>query len=291
MTQRTIVSAPTKDARLRNGCSRGCCSNAVLPPDAVDRERRRLSVVHHVDAAHDPVAAQDRQHVVPELTLRLRDVHLESVVEVPEELPAIAVVNEPVERREERDAVRHRIVRDLWVHVPPHTVLPDAERTSPLLFYQPLRLAPRRGLPGRKDALAEIPEPLLSDAPRDPDLAAGREDVQHQSHLPAAPPAVVRAIGHEVCLELTREQRAVPVELPQQLAPKARVRPEEVSNPAIACELVRAPAPRHACADERQVFDGPDESVVFEEFPLFPQQPVQFGGVVWAQTAVENQVL
>jgi hypothetical protein len=93
---------------------------------------------------------------------------------------------------------------------------------------------------------------------------------------------VIRAIGHEVCLELTREQRAVPVELPQQLAPEARVRAEEVSNPAIACELVRAPAPRHACADERQVFDGPDESVVFEEFPLFPQQPIQLGGVVWA---------
>ena len=68
-----------------------------------------MPVEARLDASDDAVADEDGQDVVAVLALRLRHVHLEAVVEVEERLGAVAVVDQPVERGEERDAVGHRV--------------------------------------------------------------------------------------------------------------------------------------------------------------------------------------
>src|SRR2546425_3809745 len=77
-----------------------------LPVDRVHAQHAGLAIEHGIDATHEPVAAEDGQDVVPELPLRLRDVHLEPVVEPEQRLGPVTVVDESVERRQERHPVR-----------------------------------------------------------------------------------------------------------------------------------------------------------------------------------------
>src|SRR5207249_6359384 len=89
---------------------------ARLREDAAYVEHAGLAVERRLDAADQPVAAQDRQHVVAVLALRLRHVHLEAVEEVPERLRPATVLDEAVEGGEERDPARgHRAVADVRV--------------------------------------------------------------------------------------------------------------------------------------------------------------------------------
>ena len=78
-----------------------------VAPRADELERLRLAVEARLRAADDLVADEEREHVVAVLALRLRHVHLEAVAEAPERLGAFAVVDQPVERREQRGAVGH----------------------------------------------------------------------------------------------------------------------------------------------------------------------------------------
>src|SRR5207253_2705714 len=115
----------------------------------------------------------------------------EPVDEVPERLGAGAVVDEPVEGREEREALGNRAVLGLWVGDEPPTLQPHADRAEALLVVEPSRLCERQGLGLGVPALGEIPDALLALSADDRDLAASGEELQHQAHLALAPPAVV----------------------------------------------------------------------------------------------------
>jgi hypothetical protein len=112
----------------------GLLESRRVAPRAEQAERLRLEVVARLRAPDDLVADEEREHVVAVLALRLRDVHLEPVAEVPERLGAVAVVDEAVERREERRAVGHRPVARVGVREPAALLVADAERPeAPLL--------------------------------------------------------------------------------------------------------------------------------------------------------------
>ena len=61
-----------------------------------------LPVEERLDPAHQPVADEDREHVVAVLPLRLGNVHLEPVAKVEQRLSTVAIVDQAVERGEER---------------------------------------------------------------------------------------------------------------------------------------------------------------------------------------------
>src|SRR3954464_8726637 len=143
-----------RDSRPRAG------GRARFGPETLDPEHLRRAIESRLDPPDGPVTAQDRQDVVAVLPLRLRDVHLEPVEEVPERLGTIAVLDEPVERGEERDTapdgagVRVRMGDD------PVPAELDALRAKPFLLENPPRLGERQRLGLRPDALGEIPQAL-----------------------------------------------------------------------------------------------------------------------------------
>jgi len=69
-------------------------------------------------------------------------------------------VDEPVERREDDGAIRHRAVERIRVRLPALLAEPDAERTEALFLEQPLRLCDTERLARWVNAVGEIPEPL-----------------------------------------------------------------------------------------------------------------------------------
>ena len=77
---------------------------AVLPPDPQDPECLRLAIDPWLDSADKPVPEPDRQDVIAPSTLRGRDVDLPDVVEPEQQAQQLAVPDERIERREERDA-------------------------------------------------------------------------------------------------------------------------------------------------------------------------------------------
>ena len=201
-------------------------------------------------------------------------------------------MDQAVERREQDRAVGHRLVGDLGVGVPLAVPCPpDAERALLPAFELALGLAPRERLALREDALGEVPDALLAVAPCHRDLAARREDVEHQPHVPVAPPAVAHTRRHHVVLEVAGEQRPAGLELSQDVPPEARVLAQEVTDPLVALQLAAAPELRHARTLERQVLDRVDEGVVLEELPLLPEQAVELGRVERAEPAEENELL
>src|SRR5205814_10264216 len=106
-------------------------------------------------------AAQDREDVVASLALGPGHVHLGAVVEVPQRLRAGAVVDEPVEGREERRARGNPAVDGVGVRDPTALLEPHAERAEALLLPERLRLAQGHALRLRIDALGEVPDALL----------------------------------------------------------------------------------------------------------------------------------
>ena len=70
------------------------------------RDRPRCPVDAWLDAAHEPVAEEEREDVVPPASLVLGHVDLPDVVEVVERAEQVAIPAEGVERGEEGDAGR-----------------------------------------------------------------------------------------------------------------------------------------------------------------------------------------
>src|SRR5438105_1632527 len=68
------------------------------------------AIEDRIDPPDQLLAVEDRQHVVAVLALRGRDVDLDPVPEPPELLGAVAVVDQPVERREQGRATANRAV-------------------------------------------------------------------------------------------------------------------------------------------------------------------------------------
>src|SRR6185312_3381939 len=165
------------------------------------------------------------------------------------------------------------------------------ERAAPASVELALGLAPRQRVPVAVNTLAEVPEPELADAAGDGDLAAGGKDVEHQPRLPTAPPPVILAGRHQVVLEVARQQRPVPLELPQHVPAEARVRAYVVADPLVALQLAASAELRHPRALHRQLLDRVDECVVLEQLSLLPEQEVELRGVVRPEAAEEDELL
>src|SRR4051812_39736831 len=260
----------------------------VLPPRAKHAELARLPVVHRLDTADDTVAAQDRQHVVAVFALRLRDVHLQPVAEPPQRLGPVAVGDEPVERREEGDAVAERRVRGLRVREPAAALLePDTLRAEAPVVEDARRLAPAHRLALGIPALGEVPHPLPAAAPDDGDLSARVQHAEHQPHLALAPPAVRLAAAGAVVVDLAREERPALLQLAQDIAPERRVLLQVADEAAVE----RAGAPAHARPDQRQGPPPPAERRPLEELSLLPDEPIELPSFVLPEPAPQDEVL
>ena len=123
--------------------------------------------------------------------------------------------------------------------------------------------------------LGEVPDALLALPADDRDLAARREALEHEAHLPRAPPAMALAAVAGRVLDLAREEGAALAELLQDVAPEGGVLLEPGDDP----QVERAVAAAHPRLEERQVLDRVDERVPLDELPLLPEQPVELRGV------------
>ena len=173
-----------------------------VAPGAEHLERPRLPVEARLDATDEAVADEDREDVVAVLALRLRHVHLEAVVEVEERLGAVAVVDEAVERGEERDAVGDRAVGRVRVRLPAlprRAARPSARK----------RCSARTRSASRSDIVstsgyqrsARSHSRCFPCAPDDRDDAAAVEDLEHERHARGCPTsgAARRGRGADSC--------------------------------------------------------------------------------------------
>src|SRR4029450_5659034 len=106
---------------------------------------------------------------------RPRAVHLEAVVEVEERLGPVTIVDEPVERGQERDAVRDGVVGYVGMSLPTLLPEPDAERAEALLREGAIGVAQRDSLHVRVPALGQVPQPAAAGTSDDGDDATGVE--------------------------------------------------------------------------------------------------------------------
>ena len=144
----------TRPARRRPSSSAGprVVRSARLPVHGVDVQDAGLAVEERVDAADQLVPVEEREDEVAVLALRLGDVDLEPEAEAEQLLGAVAVVDELVERRQQR---RPRLARSalqqLGVGQPvaAQALDLDAGRTG-LRGPAPSRRAPGRAVSSRR---------------------------------------------------------------------------------------------------------------------------------------------
>ena len=165
----------------------------------------------------------------------------------------------------------------------------DAARPKAALRQDPLCVSQRDLLGPRIPVRGDPPQPLPAAAADDRHLAEAVQDLEHHRHVAASGPAMRFPPAAGAILELARQHWAASLELVQHVAPEAGVDTQEVA--AAPLPRVLAAPPRHACVDQRQVLDRPDGRVPFEERPLLPQEPVELGRVVVAETAPEDELL
>jgi hypothetical protein len=116
------------------------------------------------------------------------------------------------------------------------------------------------------------------------------QELEHPGHLRArAPPDGLLVEPSGVVLELARRERAVTLELAQDVAPQAGLLLHELPGPGVP--RLRAPRRAHQSFDQRQVLARIDERVPFEELSLIPEQPVELCPVVPGDAAPENEML
>ena len=186
-----------------------------------------------VDLPDQPVVVEDREREVAPAPLRRGLVHLEGVLELEQLLGASPVVDEPVERREERRpplevvAERTGIDAPLALHALDDGGLAgladvdrldrhgrrllagDAERGEPALVLRAVCLVHRRDDDaGGVDPLRQVPQTLAPGAPGDRDLAAQHEELEHLGHVAVVRPAGRRPRHHARVGDVARAQRA-----------------------------------------------------------------------------------
>src|SRR5882724_250035 len=175
------------------------------------------------------------------------------------------------------------------MRTPAAVLEPDAEGTKALRREQPLGFGPRNALGLGEPALGKVPEALAAPASDDCNDTPTLEQLEHQRHLAASPPGVRVSGHHQVGFDLAREQRSALFELAQQVPLEARIPPQELGS--LLLVLLLAPPAAHARADEREVLDRPDEGAPLDELALFPEQSIQFGRVVGAAAAPQDESL
>src|SRR5262249_26927544 len=133
----------------------------------------------------------------------------------------------------------------------------------------------------------QIPDALLAVPPDDRNLAARGEDLEHQAHLPLAPPAVVLATVARRVLDLAGEEGPVFAEFLQHVAAERRA----LLQPGDQAAIVRPVAAAHERLEDGQVLARVEVCVPLDELPLLPEQTVELRRVEAAETAPEDQVL
>src|SRR5262249_37060318 len=136
-------------------------------------------------------------------------------------------------------------------------------------------------------ALGEVPDALLAATTDDCDLAACAETLEHQPHLPLAPPAVLLAPVARRVLHLAGEERATLSELSEDVAAVGGVLLEPVDDVPVCSPVAAA----HEGLEDRQVLDRIEVRVPLHELALLPEQPVDLLGLERAEPAPEDEVL
>jgi hypothetical protein len=125
-------------------------------------------------------------------------------VEAEQRFGSVTVVDQPVERRQERHAARDRTtVACLGMRDPAASLETNAEGAEALLPQDAIGFFERDHLCLRVPALRQIPESLAVAAPDDRDLTAGVQHVEKLSHPALAVPAVRLPALDSSVLELT----------------------------------------------------------------------------------------
>jgi hypothetical protein len=266
--------------------------------DGVHAQDPGLAVRRRVELPDQPVVVQDRQREVAPAPLRRGLVHLEDVLEAEEVGRPGPVVDQAVERGQQRRAARERAVERRGVHPPgPGDALDDGglARIADVDRLHRHRGALRTGDPeraqaalvadgesllarddrraGRVHALGEVPQPLAALAPGDRDLAAHREELEHLGHV-----AVVRPPGRRPGLDVrvrdvARHERAAGAEEVEHVAPEAVVAFDPPVSPGAARR-------RHVGEVEAQVARGPHHRVVLEQRAIALERGAKLLGVV-----------
>ena len=154
-------------------------------------------------------------------------------MEVEERLGAVAVVDQAVEGREERDAIGDRAVgRPRDAPPSPSRVSRTPSARKRCSAKRALGLAQRDLLDLGIPALGEIPQPLSAAAARDGDDAAAVQDLEHDATRCALPyhrAMLLVALRRESPSSSRDEHRAVALELAQDVALEARRSPSRNS--------------------------------------------------------------
>ena len=264
------------------------------------------------------VAVQDRQRVVAPAALDRWLVHLQQVVELEDLGQPLAVLDEPVEGREQRrtTVVRRRGGVEQGRVDPPgaadalddggltrlaHTVLltrrrrrpgtRDAERGQPPPVDDAARLLDVGDRVVGVDPLGEVPELLAAPSPGSGDLAAG--DHQLQQHPDVAVVVPARRLPRHVAAvgQLAGGQRSVSAQPVEQVAAAGVVGRHPLG--ARDLPLLERPAPRplrHLGPEQRQVLRRTDVALVLDQ-PLLVDRVAQLARVVRrAEAAPQHQV-
>ena len=244
--------------------------------DRVDPQHPGLAVGGGVELAHQPVAVQDRQREVPPAPLGGGLVHLQLVVELEELDGALAVVDQPVEGRQQRRPAGERLAElgdGSTRHVP---LTPSTTAGSPASPTSIGSTGHSRS-PGAGDAQRAQP-PLVADAqrlvrrdhrvvgvdPRRPGPTAGRGPCARRSRprpartMNSSSWVTLRLLVHPVELhgtaqvsgQLARRQRPRGAEPVEDVAPARVVGPHPVAAGTPASRAARR-GPGHAAISAR----------------------------------------
>ena len=212
-------------------------------------------------------------------------------MEPEQRLRPVPIVDQPVEGREERDAVGNGAVERVRMRLPAPGRGAHAEGTKAPLRDRALGVPQRQRAGVREDALAEIPETLPARSPRDCDLPTQVERGEHEPDVAGAVPPTLLLRAERAVLELPREQRPAPLQLAEDVATKGAVLVQEVAHPALGLVVRRGSPAAHETPHDGKLLDRPDEGIPLEERALVPQQAVELRHVVRAQSAPEDEVL
>ncbi len=253
---------------------------------------------------------EDRQREVAPAALRGRLVHLERVLELEQLLGPHAIVDEPVEGRQQRGPALEAVVQVRRVDAPlalhalddgglarladvdrlhrhrPPLRPRDAERCEPALVPDPLRLLDRGDLDvSRIDALGQVPEPLPPDPAGDRHLTASLHELEHLGDVAVVRPAGRRPRHDTRVRDVAGRERARALQQPEDVPPAAVVVAEPHVHPPLA-------APSAGTGEvEAEVAHRPDERVELEQRPILLERSLQvLGPVRRAEAAPGDEV-
>ncbi len=174
---RPITRRSRSSALLERRVERSRSPHAVLAVEGLDDELAARAFRLQVGAADDPVAPEERQHVVPVPALRRRLVDLDEVVEAEDAACEGPIPEQVLEGREEKCATRGRSVALRSGG--------DEDRRSAVVHVEPLEQAVcDERVDGRLDSRSPSPEAPVLDDPALGEGAACLDGAQRQRPQP-----------------------------------------------------------------------------------------------------------